>query len=84
MNSPLVRPTTPLFSVFEFIALCTSLFYDPKYFGGESQAARGPRVSILKDDDDDIDWLERGQMRRDDDRQVLLDDEDWPSEKTRA
>jgi hypothetical protein len=74
---------TPLFSVFEFIALCTSLFYDPKYFGGESQAARGPRVSILKDDDD-IDWLERGQMRRDDDQQVLLDDEASPSEADRA
>ena len=48
---------TPVFCVFEFIALCTSLFYAPEHFGGELRA-RGPTVTIIKDEDeDDYDWL---------------------------
>lgn len=62
---------TPVFCVFEFIALCTSIFYDPAYFGGETEKSRGPIVKILEDDDDDFDWLERGQAR-DIEREVLL------------
>ena len=55
---------TPVFCVFEFIALCTSLFYAPEHFGGELRA-RGPTVTIIKDEDeDDYDWLERGQPPR--------------------
>jgi hypothetical protein len=63
---------TPLFSVFEFIALCTSVFYNPSYFGGEKET-RGPVVRILEDDDD-YDWLERGHVRQE--REVLLPPKD--------
>jgi hypothetical protein len=54
---------TPLFCVFEFIALCTSIFYSPKYFGAETKSMRAPVVKILNSNDDDDDWPERGQVR---------------------
>jgi len=53
---------TPVFCVFEFIALCTSIFYSPKYFGGETPAMRSPVVKIL-DDEEGFEWPERGQVR---------------------
>ena len=59
---------TPVFCVFEFIALCTSIFYSPNYFGAEKHSMRAPVVKILSNDDDD-DWPERGRVR-----EVLLED----------
>ncbi|CAL51969.1 unnamed product [Ostreococcus tauri] len=64
---------TPVFSVFEFIALCTSIFYSPEHFGAESKKIRRPTVSILKtDDDEDFDWLERGDRSKFQEKEVLL------------
>lgn len=64
---------TPVFSVFEFIALCTSVFYNPKYFGAEHRVALRPTVTILKhDDDEDFDWIERGDRSLFQEKEKLL------------